>query len=141
MLKHRLLMSALLIPATIGLFALDHQLFNNAFVLLVLVLLLSARCVWELVTMTRTASCQPSVFLTVAATWSLILMGWQPLWFMLHVNGFEPSMSPGPVFLMYGAIVVLLVMKTVFRYPLEDQNGAENNSDTPMDRRSIATLG
>ena len=43
MLKHRLLMSALLIPATIGLFVWDYKLGNRAPVLFILMLLLSAR--------------------------------------------------------------------------------------------------
>ena len=47
MLKHRLLMSALLIPATIGLFVWDHQLGPKAPILFVIVLAISARCVWE----------------------------------------------------------------------------------------------
>jgi phosphatidate cytidylyltransferase len=141
MLKHRLLMSALLIPGAIGLFVWDHQLFNNAFVLLVLVLFLSARCVWELAAMTRSVGCQPSVSLTVAASWALILMGWEPLWYMFHADGYKRGMTLGPVFLLFGAIVVLLLLKTVFRYPLADRTGEGSRSDTPVDRRHIATLG
>lgn len=53
MLKHRLLMSALLIPATIGLFVWDHHLGPHAPALFVLVMLLAARCVWELVILAR----------------------------------------------------------------------------------------
>ena len=123
MLKHRLLMSALLIPATIGLFVWDHHLGESAPVLLVLVLLLSARCVWELVTLTRAAGFQPNLWFGVASVWSLLVVTWWPhlpktfyLWESVVLVVVEPD---APMWAgMFGVVAVLLLVNAVFRYPL-----------------------
>ncbi len=145
MLKHRLLMSALLIPATIGLFVWDHHLGNSGHVLLVLLLFISARCVWELVVMARLAGFRPNLMLTKAATWSLILFGWVPIWSMFHFDWYLLNPPLEKMFLMWGVVATLLVMNSVFRYPVirQDQSVDElKQTDIPISRgREIGTLG
>src|SRR5438093_1343123 len=89
MLKHRLLMSALLIPATIGLFVWDHHLGQRAPVLLSLVLLISVRCVWELVKLSQTAGCKPDFPLCWITCWLLIAMAWWPALYVLPESPFR----------------------------------------------------
>ena len=137
MLKHRLLMSALLIPGTIALFALDHRFWGNAPILYWLLILLSARCVWEIAELSRAVGCRPNVVLMVAATWAIISLGWQPLWFMLHSDGFIWTQAPGVLILLYGAIAVLLLFNGVVRFPLADNSGETQ----PSLGRNLATLG
>ena len=48
MLGWRVLVSAILIPALVALFVLDHRAGREAPVLLVLCMLLAVRCVWEI---------------------------------------------------------------------------------------------
>lgn len=123
MLKHRLLMSALLIPATIGLFAWDHHLGEAAPILFVLVVMLSARCVWEFVTLARTAGYQPNLGVCVSIVAALLTATWWPHWpieFYFHETFLTIVVEPGQriVFQVFGLASVLLLMNAVFRYPL-----------------------
>lgn len=116
MLKHRLLMSALLIPATIGLFVWDQQFGEAAPILLLLLVALSTRATWELVTLARAAGFQPSLPLTVIGNWSMIWISWTPLrergW---GTRMFGFSYSPG--LFMLGVIAVAFVLNAVWRFP------------------------
>lgn len=123
MLKHRLLMSALLIPTTIGLFAWDHRLGGAAPILFVLVLTLSVRCVWEFVTLARTVGFQPNLWLCAACVAALLTATWWPHWpieFYFHETLLTIVVEPGhrTVFQVIGLASVLLLMNAVFRYPL-----------------------
>lgn len=118
MLKYRLLMSALLIPATIGLFVWDHHLGESAPVLLVLVLAISTRCVWELVTLARTLAFQPSLLVTLIATWLALLTAWWPHLSPLISNWIGMSLPRGSSSNASGMIMVILWTSAVFRFPL-----------------------
>ena len=140
MLKHRLLMSALLIPATIGSFVWDHQLGNRAPVLFVLVLLLSARCVWELVTLFRAAGYRPQSALMLSGNWLMIAATWWPhlLSHQWPLRLFDEPMAylAGA----WGAVVVAMLLNAVLRYPsLERVN--EASAVAPRAGTHIATLG
>lgn len=137
MLKHRLLMSALLIPGAIGLFALDHHFQGNAPILYWLLILLSARCVWEVAELSRAVGCRPNVLLMVTATWAIITVGWQPIWYMLHSDGFIWTQAPGVLIVLYCAIAVLLLVNGVMRFPLPETDGETQ----PRLGRHLATLG
>lgn len=134
MLKHRLLMSAFLIPLTVGLFVWDHHLGESAPILLLLVMAIAARCTWELVTLARTAGFQPNLALTLVASWSLLVLVWGP-----HLAGASWSSGPlGDLFGMFGVVAVVLVVNAVFRFPL-DQPASQHVSQSNVGRE-IATL-
>lgn len=149
MLKHRLLMSALLIPATIGLFAWDHHIGRTAPILLVVVLVIAARCVWELVTLARTIGLQPNLCLTIIGVWAMILLGW-------GVNAdigsttrwFERDDEFGAGIFLWAAITVLFLLNAVVRYPLREQMSVATSTDDAADPistpeetgRELATL-
>ena len=147
MLKHRLLMSALLIPATIGLFYWDHNLGSRAPVLFWFVMAVAARCVWELVSLARIAGYQPHFASTLAATWSLILIAWAP--HLENVWGwgsrFLGSDRFGGWLVLVGAIAVLLIAHAVFRFPLGPSHlEPDDNAQavrTPIAGREVGTLG
>ena len=140
MLHLRLLMSAILIPSTIGLFAWDHHLGDSAPVLFVLVMLIATRCVWEFVTLTRNAGFLPNLVLCQLSSWLLLLLTWAPHfpWMQLESRWVEPRI--GSLFGMLGFIAVLLLMNAVFRFPIHD-NGADSNSAQPKLGANIGTLG
>ena len=116
MLKHRLLMSALLIPATIGLFVWDHHLGNRAPVLFVLVMLVAARCVWELVTLFRAAGYRPQSVLILSGTWLMIAASFWPhlLSHKWPLRFFDNSMEylAGA----WGIVVVIMLLNAVLRF-------------------------
>lgn len=123
MLKHRLLMSALLIPATIGLFVWDHHLGRTAPILFVVVLMIAARCVWEFVTLARTTGLQPNLWICTSSVVALLAAAWWPhlpVEFYVHETFITTASEPGmPVFFqVFGFISVLLLAHAVFRYPL-----------------------
>ncbi len=136
MLKHRLLMSSLLIPATIGLFVWDHYLGPRAPILIVLVLAISARCVWELVTLARAADFRPSLILCWLAVWATIIAGWPSLFpdasrhswwaeeisrWVWHMTRLQYPLSS------FEILAVGLLVNAVLRYPVTDvlQDGTE----------------
>lgn len=123
MLKHRLLMSVLLIPATIGLFVWDHHLGPSAPVLFVIVMAIATRCVWELVTLFRTAGLQPNLGVTTSCVAVLLIAAWWPhlpIEFAFQETIITTISEPGrPAFFqVFGLISALLLAHAVFRYPL-----------------------
>lgn len=140
MLHLRLLMSAILIPATIGLFAWDHHLGESAPVLLALALLISARCVWEFVTLSRTAGFRPNMVLCFVSAWLLLLLTWMP-----HFLGDRwpfgwVDAHFGSLFGMFGIMAVSLLMNAVFRFPLHD-DGTDAVTTSQQTGRNLGTLG
>ena len=117
MLKHRLLMSALLIPATVGLFAWDQSLGDRAPVLFVLVLLISARCVWELVTLLNAAGYRPKGKVILVGTWLMLIAVWWPHYSMFYqwrLKLFDEPMAY--IAVAFGIVVVLLLFNAVSRF-------------------------
>ena len=143
MLKHRLLMSALLIPSTIALFVWDQHLGNVAPVLFVLVMLLSARCVWEFVALARAAGFQPNFKLCLIGSWAPLVVTWWGylpsglnLWGMNHYPEFG-ELHILDSLATVGSVSIVLMMNAVFRFPLD------NNSSSPRPPlgHNIGTLG
>ena len=81
MLRERLLVSCVLIPSLVGLFAWDHSLGGEAPVLLVLVGLLAVRLAFELVQLLHRRDLKASWPLSGIAVAVLVVAGWSPqLW-------------------------------------------------------------
>ena len=139
MLHLRLLMSAILIPSTVGLFAWDHHWGDSAPVLFVLVMLISARCVWEFVTLTRNAGFQPNLVLCLLSSWLLLLLTWASHFPWSQLSWVEPRF--GTLFGTLGITAVLLLMNAVFRFPIRDGSGTDPNSAPPKAGANIGTLG
>ena len=78
MLGWRLLVSAVLIPAFVGLCYLDAQLGPSAPVLLCLTLLIAVRSAWELVGLFRTRSFRPSFIETALLSSLVVVSAWLP---------------------------------------------------------------
>lgn len=76
MLRQRLLVSSLLIPLLVGLFAWDHQLGSGAPVLLVLVTVLAVRLAFELVQLLHRRDLQASWPLAGIGAAVLVISGW-----------------------------------------------------------------
>lgn len=76
MLGWRLTISAVLIPALIGLFWCDAVVGESALVLLVLCLLLTIRATWEMVDLLRTRAMQPAWLPVVVCSVGIVLASW-----------------------------------------------------------------
>ncbi len=140
MLHLRLLMSAILIPSTIGLFMWDHHLGDSAPVLFVLVMLISARCVWEFVTLTRTAGFRPNLVLCLIGSWLLLMLTWATHLPWEQWQSIWAESRFGSLLGMFGITSVLLLMNAVFRFPIHD-GGADTNSAQQKAGTNIGTLG
>lgn len=140
MLKHRLLMSALLIPATIGLFVWDDYLGTKAPVLFVFVMSVATRCIWELVTLVRAAGYRPNLAFMLVGTWLMIITSWWP------VFGWR-QWPPGHRFddVLYlaptaGIVFVGSILNAVLRFSrLERINAIA--TEPPRLGQHVATLG
>lgn len=118
MLKHRLLMSALLIPATIGLFYWDDQFGLKAPILFVIVLVISARCVWELVVLSRVAGFLPNLSLCWIWTATLLFAGWAPNLYPMSAAALIFKNGHAPFgWLAAMAMSILLMAMIRFRSP------------------------
>lgn len=136
MLKHRLLMSALLIPATIGLFAWDHHLGTTAPILFVVVLMIAVRCVWELVTLVRTTGLQPNLWICAASVVVILVAAWWPhlsIEFVFRETFITTVSEPGKLLFLIAFVCVLLLSHAVFRFPIEPSRQGAG--------REIATVG
>lgn len=140
MLKHRLLMSALLIPATVGLFVWDHHLGGRAPVLFVVVMLVAARCVWELASLARLAGFQPNVVVMTVGAWLMILSSWWPViqWGWPGTSQFYHFWQH--LLLAAGVVIIGSILNAIFRFSrLEIRRS--NMPNSPQLGLHIATLG
>ena len=88
MLGWRLLVSAILIPAFVLLFYLDHRAGDSAPVLLAIALLISVRACWELAELFRVRSFAPSFPQTAFLSCTVVASAWVPhLWSTATANG------------------------------------------------------
>ena len=115
MLKDRLLISALLIPATIGLFVWDDWYGPEAPILFVVLLVISARCVWELVTLSRIAGFRPSMALCWTWTWFMLIAGWSPYWFSSSRMADQFQYSRLPIGWV-ACVTVSILFVAIFRF-------------------------
>ena len=142
MLKHRLLMSALLIPAMVSLFIWDSVLGPSAPVLLTLVLVVSARCVWELVTLVRSAGIQPNLLLCLLGSWLMIVSAWCPVWhWRADWQKWIQLADPNHLFLLPagGVVIVVVLVNSVLRFS-RLQTTDESRVTVPQPGRHLTTL-
>src|ERR1700693_64910 len=90
MLGWRLLISAILIPAFIGLCYVDAQLGPSAPILLCITLLTAVRSARELVALLSTRSFDPSFVQTALLSSLLVVSAWVP-----HIEGFNRLVPTG----------------------------------------------
>ena len=76
MLRWRLVMSAILVPAVIALFWLDHQLGTSAWILLGFCLFIAVRNSYELTDLLKVRSIRPSFCATAALSSLVVLAAW-----------------------------------------------------------------
>lgn len=143
MLKHRLLMSALLIPATVGLFVWDTSLGPSAPVLLALVMLVSARCVWELVALARSADYPPNLVLCLLGSWLMILSAWCPVWHWRAgwQKWIEPLVTNQLFLLPAGGVVIVVFLFNAVRRFSRFESATDQHDGSPPRGRQLATLG
>jgi phosphatidate cytidylyltransferase len=112
MLAWRLLVSAVLIPAFVGLFYLDARLGPSAPVLLCLGLLIAVRSAWELVNLFGTRSFAPSFPQTAALAGIVVASAWLP-----HVAGLESVAGAGfDSAVVFGLALAWLLASNAVRY-------------------------
>jgi phosphatidate cytidylyltransferase len=114
MLGWRLAISAVLIPALIGLFWLDAAAGESAWVLLVLCVLLAIRASWEMVDLLRTRAMQPAWLPVVVCSVGIILAGW----FRWGENGDGANdlSRLAAIGLAFSFSVLLLMLHSAVRY-------------------------
>ena len=118
MLGWRLVISAVLIPALIGIFVLDHRAGASAPWLLVLAVLLAARGAWEMIHLLRARIAVPDSRLTIACTIAVVASSW--LGPRSDAAGGLPAVAAlGPVALSFAfCVLVLFVLRAAaYREP------------------------
>jgi len=117
MLGWRLFLSAILIPALVGLFCLDALAGQAAPVLLVLCVLLAVRGCWEMADLLATRSFEPDFRATAFLSSAVILAGWAPLGSSAHEgHALRFAARWESMALVLAAAVLLLFLKGVMRY-------------------------
>jgi phosphatidate cytidylyltransferase len=112
MLGWRLVVSAVLIPAFVGVFYLDARLGEAAPVLLALGLLIAVRSSWELVGLLRTRAFEPSFAQTAALSGLVVASAWLP-----HLNGLAWIDRAGlDSALIFGLALLWLLASKAARY-------------------------
>src|SRR5207249_635280 len=108
-----------------------HHLGPSAPILFVLVILLSARGIWEFVRLSREVAFSPNVVVCCVSSWTLLASAWWPHlphenygWDTFQLEVLTKS-NWGVLFCMMTVVVLVLLANAVFRYPLE-QEGAES---------------
>src|SRR3712207_6666147 len=101
MLGWRLAISAILVPALVGIFVLDHRAGVTAPYLLAFALLLALRAGWELVMLLRTRAMSPGYPLTAACSVAVVAAGWLHVFFADRLAAAPPWAALGPVAAAY----------------------------------------
>jgi phosphatidate cytidylyltransferase len=116
MLAWRLVISAVLIPALIGVFVLDHKAGPQAPLLFLLCAVLAVRSVWEFTLLVRNRSLDPGFVSTACCTLTVVAAGWYvPI-------VLEPDALPnavfalGPVAVAFALCLLFLFLRSVVRY-------------------------
>ncbi|MBW3539696.1 MAG: phosphatidate cytidylyltransferase [Planctomycetes bacterium] len=114
MLRWRLFLSAVLIPAFAAAFWLDSVLGPQAWVLLAVCLVLAGRCAWEFVSLVRARNFAPSVWLAILGSLVVTASGWT-----LHVLPrpvHDPLSALGAVTAAFAAMVMAVFFKGCLAY-------------------------
>jgi phosphatidate cytidylyltransferase len=107
MLLWRLAVSAILIPAFVGLFCLDYLAGDSAPVLFVLVLLIAIRCAWEMVELFRVRSFEPSFWQTAFLSCIVVATAWLPHFQRLIADSRQFQMFYGDQFQIIDEVPIL----------------------------------
>lgn len=120
MLGWRLLISAILIPALIAVFVLDHRFFRESgLLLLALSLLLALRAAWEMTDLLRTRSFAPSYPLAALCAAGVVAAAWFDRFAdpPAETAGTSLAFAPlGAVAVAYAVAVILLFLQAAVRY-------------------------
>lgn len=119
MLKARILISAILIPALIGIFVADAYLGESAFLLYFFCIFLAIRSCWEMTGLFQSKPYQPNFLLTSIICVLLLTSGWWTWW----KNFPQPGLSAeGLVGVTYVFSVLLLFFAGAVRYEKPGQS-------------------
>jgi phosphatidate cytidylyltransferase len=113
MLGWRVAASAILVPLLAAVFYFDHRSGPSAPWLLALVLLLAARCAWELCELLGVRSFRPSFPLAALGAGAVAASSWA---WLLMPEGSSPGAALGVAMLVYGGAVLLLLASNAARY-------------------------
>ncbi len=114
MLRWRLLVSTVLIPAIVGLFVWDARLGPAAPVLFVICLLAGLRCTWELVTLLRQDGVEVRFGPVASCVGLLLLATWGPHW--LEPVNLRLALAVPTLAQMFAGCVLLLMVWQAFRF-------------------------
>jgi phosphatidate cytidylyltransferase len=109
--------SAVLIPALVGLFMLDHRAGESAPYLLALCLVLAVRGTWEFVWLVRVRSFEPSFPLLALGTSLVVASGWvgHAAFFPIATTN-HPALPLAAVAVCYSLCVLALFLRAALRY-------------------------
>ena len=116
MLGWRLTISAVLVPALVGVFVLDHRAGASAPYLLALALLLALRAAWELVMLLRTRAMAPAFALTAACSLAVVAASWLHVLFTDRLAAAPPWATLGPVAAAYALSNLAAFLKSAIEY-------------------------
>lgn len=114
MLGWRILISAVVIPALIGLFVLDHRLGKEAYWLFGLCILLVFRSCWEMTRLLKTRAFDIDYFTTVGCSLLILGAGWLP-----HLRESELSLIHEPlasIAIAFTLCVMILFLIQAMKY-------------------------
>jgi phosphatidate cytidylyltransferase len=116
MLSARLLVSALLVPALVGLLALDAGLGPTAPILFVLCVLIALRCGWEATALLRRPSVDPRFGPVAVCLMLLVMATWMPHWSAVR--------KPVSLAAVFGVCMLLLMAVRAIRFREPGVHGA-----------------
>lgn len=117
MLGWRIAISAVLIPALIGLFMLDHRAGESAPYLFALCILLAVRGTWEFAWLVRVRMFEPSFPLLALGASLVVVAGWvgHAAFFPLGLE-FHPALPLAAVAVCFSLCVLVLFLRAAIRY-------------------------
>ena len=117
MLAWRIGISAVLIPALVGLFMLDHRAGEPAPYLLGLCIVLAVRGIWEFSHLVRVRSFEPSFPVLAIGASLIVAAGWAGHVPVLPLgNRGNPAVSLAAVAVAFSLLVLVLFLKAAIRY-------------------------
>ncbi len=117
MLGWRVGISAVLIPALIGIFILDHRAGESAPFLMALCLLLTVRGTWEFAKLVRVRNFEPSFPAMACGASGIVLAAWfGHAEFLGSANANQPAMSVAAIAVATAMVVLLLFLRAAMIY-------------------------
>ncbi len=112
MLGWRMVMSAILVPAIIALFWLDHRCGTSAYILLGFCLFIAVRNSYELTDLLKVRSIRPSFYATATLSCFIVLAAWSHFFFTDHAGNKSTSLLFSLGWLAASFTVSFLVLLT-----------------------------